>query len=192
MISRRRIYTDEEIAARPSKSHIKRQMEALQALGEELAALPGERLKRIKLPENLYEALKEAQGMGRNEARRRQMQYVGKLMREVEPEPIRTQLAALNGASRAEAARLHRMEALREAFIADEKILSDILLRYPDADLQRLRMLRRNAIKEREAQKPPKFFREIFQEINRLDLAEQQKHAQIENANTPPDEENPA
>ena len=143
----------------------------------------------MDLPENLFEALRAAQGMGRNESRRRQMQYIGKLMRSVDPEPIRQKLEAFRGASRAETARLHRLEALREELLANEQTLEKIVLTYPGADLQRLRTLRRNALKEREAQKPPKAFREIFQEINQMELAkiaqETQPDADVRDTESP-------
>ena len=83
-----------------SKTRRKRAMEELQALGEELVALPGDRIKRIDIPEELREAIGEARRMPRHdEARRRQMQYIGKLMRAIEPEPIRTAIAAARGES---------------------------------------------------------------------------------------------
>lgn len=158
----------------PSKSQRKRDMHALQAMGEELAALSSDRLKKIKLPETLLGALLEWQRLKKHEARRRQMQYIGKLMRDVEPEPIRAVLDEINGVSAEATARLHRLERLREQILADEKVLADVLEEFPEADVQHLRQLRRNALKEQELSKPPKAFREIFRILKELEAAQRE------------------
>lgn len=152
-----------------SKSQKKRDMEALQELGEQLVKLSPERLARIDLPEALRDAVLEAHRIGKHEAMRRQMQYIGRLMRDTDPAPIRAELDKLNGVSRAETARLHRLERMRERFIEDEKLASEIAETWPGADLQHLRQLRRNAIKEHEQNRPPRAFREIFQILRELD-----------------------
>ncbi len=151
----------------PSKSSRKRDMQALQDLGEQLVALSPERLKKVPLPENLHDAIRAAQGF-RMEARRRQLQYIGKLMRKVDPAPIQAQLEAFAGNSAVEIARMHRLERLREQLLEDEQTLGSIAETWPEADLQVLRTLRRNALKEREAGKPPKSFREIFRVLREL------------------------
>jgi len=152
-----------------SKTRKKQQMEALQDLGEELAGLPADSVKRLDIPEHLRDALLEAQRITSHGARRRQLQYVGKLMRDIDPEPIRAALAALRGESAAEVARMHRLERLRTRLLDDEKTLAEIATAYPGADLQHLRALRRSALKEQEAQKPPRSFRALFQTLKALD-----------------------
>ncbi|WP_068804386.1 ribosome biogenesis factor YjgA, partial [Thauera phenolivorans] len=119
-------------------------------------------------PENLYEAIRAAQGF-KMEARRRQLQYIGKLMRNVDPAPIQAQLDVFNGNSAAEVARQHRLERLRADYLEDEKVLTTIADTWPGADLQHLRNLRRNALKEREQGKPPKAFRELFRVLRDLE-----------------------
>ncbi|WP_374599527.1 ribosome biogenesis factor YjgA, partial [Sphingosinicella sp.] len=104
-----------------------------------------------------------------HEARRRQLQYIGRLMRNVDPEPIRAALDAFKGVSAVETARMHRLENLRARLIEDEKALHDIAEAYPGADLQQIRVLRRNAIKEKEAGKPPRAFRELFRVLRELE-----------------------
>ena len=151
----------------PSKSRRKREMQALQDLGEQLVALSPERLKKVPLPETLYEAIRAAQGF-KMEARRRQLQYIGKLMRKIDPEPIQAQLEIFAGNSAAEVAKMHRLERLREQLLEDEQIIGTIADTWPGADLQYLRTLRRNALKEREAARPPKSFREIFRVLREL------------------------
>ena len=87
----------------PSKTQRKQQMDDLQTLGEELVELSSDRVKKIAIPENLREAVSAAQRMTRrDEARRRQMQFIGKIMRSVEVEPIRAALALVRGESASE------------------------------------------------------------------------------------------
>lgn len=160
-----------EDADPPSKSHRKREMQALQELGARLVALPSGQLEKMPLPENLRAAIADARRFsGKHEALRRQMQYVGKLMRNVDPEPIRARLDTLRDQSAGEIARQHRLERLRDELLADEKTIEDIVRDWPEADIQQLRNLRRNALKEREQQKPPRAYREIFRILRELDM----------------------
>ena len=156
-----------------SKTQRKQAMEELQALGEELVALPSDRIKKIDIPEDLRDAVSEAQRMTRhNEARRRQMQYIGKLMRNVEVDPIRAALALVRGESASETAKLHRLERLRTELLSDEKVMHEIATLYPSIDLQHLRSLRRSALKEQEQNKPPRSYRAIFQILKELESKE--------------------
>jgi ribosome-associated protein len=155
-----------------SKTRRKQAMEELQALGEELVALASDQVKRIDIPDDLRSAVSEAQRMTRqDEAKRRQMQYIGKLMRSVEVEPIRAALALVRGESAGETAKLHRLERLRADFLADEKVVHEIAQRYPGVDLQHLRSLRRAALKEQEQNKPPRSYRALFQRLKELENA---------------------
>jgi ribosome-associated protein len=163
---------EDEEEGPPSKTQRKRAMEELQALGEELVDLAPDRLKKIDLPEDLRAAVRTAQRMTRHdEARRRQLQYIGRVMRDIEdPEPIRKALAALRGDSAEETGRLHRIERLRTALLADEGVLYGIAEAYPDVDLQRLRSLRRAALSEQEQGKSPRNYRAIFQLLKELEV----------------------
>ena len=162
---------EDDLLEPPSKSSRKREMQALQDLGEQLVALSTERLKKVPLPDALYEAVRAAQGF-KMEARRRQMQYIGKLMRKVDPAPIQAMLDVFAGNSAVEIAKMHRLERLREQLLEDEQTIGTIAETWPEADLQYLRTLRRNALKEREAAKPPKSFREIFRVLRELQSAQ--------------------
>ena len=158
-----------EDTGRPSKTKQKEAMHELRDLGAELVELSVGQLKRIKLPENIYDAVRECQKITAHGARRRQVAYLGKLMRGVDDEPIRAGLAMLRGESSAETARLHRLERFRVRLLEDEAVLAEIAALWPAVDLQHLRTLRRNALKEQENNKPPKNFRAIFQVLQELD-----------------------
>jgi ribosome-associated protein len=158
-----------ENTGRPSKTKQKQAMHELQDLGAELVELSTGQLKRINLPENIYEAVRECQKITAHGARRRQIMYLGKLMRSTDEEPIRAGLALIRGESSAETARLHRLERFRTRLLEDESVLAEISALWPGVDLQHLRQLRRNALKEQENNKPPKNFRAIFQVLQELD-----------------------
>jgi ribosome-associated protein len=164
----------------PSKSQRKRDMDALQDIGEELTQLNQQQLDSIDLPENLREAVLEARAMKRNEARRRQMQYVGKLMRQVDPLPIRAKIDGFLSVSTEHTAQLHHIERWRERLIDDPQAISEFIAAYPEADSQQLRTLIRNVITERERSKPPKHFRALFQMIRGLAEARSRSDAPVE------------
>lgn len=158
-----------EGTGRPSKTKIKEAMHELQDLGAELVELSVGQLKRINLDEDLLAAVRECQKITSHGARRRQIMYIGKMLRNIDEEPIRAGLALIRGDSAAENARLHRLERMRTRLLEDEAVLSEIATAWPGVDLQHLRQLRRNALKEQEANKPPKNFRAIFQMLQDLD-----------------------
>ena len=161
-------------ADRPSKSQLKREMSALQTLGEELLELPADRLARIGLPDALIDALREARRLTKHEAKRRQLQYIGRLMRDVDPQPIREALDEFHGLSAAANARLHAVERLRDRLLEDEGVLGEIAQTKRSVDLQQLRQLRRNALREREDGKPPRAYRELFRQLRSLAEDDQQ------------------
>lgn len=149
----------------PSKTQRKQAMHALQALGERLVALNGEQLAQVDLPEPLREAVAAARRIRTREALRRQLQFIGRLMREVDPEPIRAQLEAWSGHSRAATAAHYRIERWRERLLADDAALTAFAREQPLADLQGLRTSVRAARAEQLAGKPPRHFRALFRLI---------------------------
>jgi len=152
----------------PSKTKIKKQMLELQDLGKTLTALPKEKLLELNLDENLLEAILEYKRMTKFGALNRQLQYIGRLMRDVEPAPIQAKLDAWNGVSRLHTAWLHQIENLRDRLLDQPDALTELLAAHPEADAQRLRTLIRNAHKEKEASKPPKSYRELFQVLREI------------------------
>lgn len=151
-----------------SKTRRKQEMHELQALGEALVDLSPERLRKVPMPENLLEAVQDAQRFPSHGARRRQLQYIGRLMRSVDPEPIRAALAAFAGQSAAEAAAHQRLERLRTRLLESDDALTEVKDQWPQADLQHLRTLIRNARKETAAAKPPRAARELFRQLRTL------------------------
>jgi ribosome-associated protein len=154
-----------------SKSQRKRDMDALQDLGKQLTEFSPARIAKVPMSDNLREALIEMHRLTANGARARQLQYIGKLMRTEDVSAIRGGLEVITGHSRADTARMHRMEKQRERLLEDESVLTEIGNLHPGADLQRLKQLRRNAIKERAENKPPRAYREIFQFLRELENA---------------------
>src|SRR5512134_732893 len=111
-------------------------MHELQALGADLARLPEARLRSIELPEELREALLEAKRISSHEAKRRQMQYIGRLMRGLDPSPIRAFLGEIEGNSAQATARHRRVESWRERLLGEDEALTQFAAEHPGADLQ--------------------------------------------------------
>lgn len=156
-----------EQADKPSKTRRKKDMLALQALGATLVELAPAQIAQIDLPEPLRAAVLEAKRIKSHEGRRRQMQYIGRLMRDVDPEPIRAKVDEWRGQSRTAAATLHAVERWRDRLLADENALTAFVDEHPGSDLPRMRSLIRNARVELTASKPPRAYRELFREIRR-------------------------
>ncbi|HVY53784.1 MAG TPA: ribosome biogenesis factor YjgA [Gammaproteobacteria bacterium] len=129
-----------------SKSQVKRDMTALQKLGETLVELPLAQLAQIPLPEQLFEAIRFAQTMKANEAKRRQLQYIGKLMREVDSAPIYAAIENLRLSHLKNTQQLHKAEKWRDQLIAEgDSAIQKLLETTPNLDRQHLRQLVRNA-----------------------------------------------
>jgi ribosome-associated protein len=146
----------------PSKSQLKREANALQALGKALVALPKDRLERMDLPDALRAEVLEARRITSHGATRRQMQLIGKLMREVDAEAIAEQLAEIRGESNAAKAAFHALEQWRDRLLRDDQTVTQWLAQHPRTDAQQLRQLIRNARREASENKPPKSSRALF------------------------------
>lgn len=152
----------------PSKTRRKKDMHALQDLGAQLVELSSARLQELVLPPDLREAVLEARRITAREAHRRQLQFIGRLMRDVDPEPIREKLSAWSGQSAAENALHHAAERWREALLANPDDMTRFAAAFPGHDLQPLRTLVRGARKEIASGKPPRHNREIYRMIRSL------------------------
>lgn len=160
----------------PSKTELKRQMHELQNMGAAIATLSKERLKTLDLPEKLVEAVKHWESITAHGGKRRQLQYIGKLMRSVDPEPIQRALEEQHRGSAELTLQLHKLEALRETLLGEgesaQQALTHWLNQHPNADMQQLRSLIRAARKDAAAQpekRSGRTFRELFKFLKEHD-----------------------
>lgn len=153
-----------------SKSQLKREMLELQSLGEQLIKLSTNRLAKLPLGEILHKAVREAKTITSHEALRRQLQYIGKLMRHCDPKPIQKALAEFSHTQHVQNARFHLLEKWRERLITEgDQALTEYLDSHPHANPQQLRQLIRNAQHELKLGKSPKYQRELFNYLRNND-----------------------
>jgi ribosome-associated protein len=153
---------DGEFVSRTKK---KQQVEELQKLGAALIALPAVTLDALGLPAQLLTAVRDAQRFTSHGARRRQVQFIGKIMRKIDPEPVRAAVTAITNQSATARARQKRLEQWRERLLADDAALTEFAGEHAGADLQAMRTIIRNARKEIAESKPPRAQRELFRLI---------------------------
>ncbi|HEC28205.1 MAG TPA: DUF615 domain-containing protein [Gammaproteobacteria bacterium] len=152
-----------------SKSQKKRDALALQELGERLTELPEDALRKLPLPDPLLDAILAAKKIQRHGGRKRQMQYIGKIMRSIDPEPV--EQALKNGAlkRKRDTSHFHQIEQWRDALIENPATtLDELISKYPDLDIQHVRQLVRNAQFEANKQKPARSSRALFQYLREL------------------------
>lgn len=149
----------------PSKTQRKKDMLALQDLGTALVALDPAKLAALDLPEPLAEAIAQARSITRHEARRRQLQYIGRLMRDVDAAPIQAALERMAALSREERARFTAAERWRDRVLADDAALAEFIAAHPDVDRTAFAALVRDARAERAGGRPPHKFRALFRRI---------------------------
>lgn len=156
-----------------SKSQRKRESHALQELGEALIELSAKDLARIPMPEELADAVGVARNIGKHRgqhgALKRQRQFVGKVMRHIDAEPVISAYEALLDRDRIANARFHRLEHWRDRLLAEgDDAMEAMLTEFPDADRQRLRQFLRTAQREQEQGKPPSAARNLFKYLREL------------------------
>lgn len=153
-----------ELAIRPNKSQLKRDYDALQALGEQLTQATASIIKKCELPEHLLSALKEFHRLPNSHgAQRRQLQYIGKVMRDVDEETIARIHSQLNLNVEMEKRRFHRIEQLRDSLMTGENaVLTQVLEAHPELEPQVLGQLLRQARKEQELSESPPAARKLF------------------------------
>ena len=162
------VEADDNLKIGPSKTKIKQQLADLRDIGQQIVALPESRIKQLPLSEKLFDAVMLCRKISAHGGRKRQLQYIGKLLRE-EPEEttisIRAKLLAFAGESHEENAKFHAMERWRERLLMDDSAITEFLHTYPDIEIQRLRQLIRQARKDAAAHKPPAHARDLFKLI---------------------------
>ena len=161
--------TNENGAAPISKTRMKKEMKALQIMGEQLVGLSEKQLKTLNLPPGLLKAVLDAKGMRSHGAHRRQIKFIGAFIRDIDPEPIKTSLAFIDRDVRETNRTFHHLERLRDRLVGgDSASFSEILDQYPHTDRQRLQLLVRNAIKEKTSEKGVKHYRALFKYLKEL------------------------
>ena len=154
-----------------SRTQLKKEAIALQKIGEKLVQLADEQLQRMDLPARLTDAICDIRTMTSHGARRRQMQYIGSLMRDVDVAPIEKALLDIEQGDYQRARAFHRVESWRDRLVdGDDEAMTEILDAFPRADRQRLGQLVRSARKEKQKNTPPKSARNLFRYLR--DLAE--------------------
>jgi ribosome-associated protein len=157
------MYEDPFDEAPVSKSQRKREAHALQALGESLVKLTNSALAQIPLNDDLRHAINEARRLHQHGALKRQLQYIGKLMRQCDVEPIRAAYEKVTHSYREDVEQHHALEQWRDRLLSDgDQALEELLAEHPEVDRQHLRQLIRTAHKEAAKGKPPKAARELF------------------------------
>lgn len=160
---------DEPVFEEKSKTQIKKEMIALQKIGEKLVSLPASQINRIGMDEELKEAILFAKTLTKHGARRRHMQFIGALMREADISPIRKALELLELGQKVDAKNALKVEKWRDELIAgNNDTFSEVIGLFPDIDRQHLNQLIRNAKKEIKAGKKPKSSQAIFKFLDNL------------------------
>jgi ribosome-associated protein len=159
---------DDDRQDRPSKTRRKKQSHALQALGERLVALSPDKLSHMPIDEPLRDAVQQAQRITSHEGRRRQLQYIGRLMREADAQAIADAFAADDARHRGLVGAMHAAERWRDGLIDASLDLRDFLTRYPAGAAVPLAELVTGARRERAEERPPRDARTLFRELHRI------------------------
>ncbi|MBU3915842.1 DUF615 domain-containing protein [bacterium] len=153
---------ENSLEEKKSRTRLKKEMKDLQSVGEKLIKLSSKQLDSIQLPENLRTAVQDTIGL-KKEARRRQMQYIGKLMRKINHDAIDLAIRQIEQAESSVVHSFHQLERWRTGLIAgDEAIEAEVFKQLPSIDQQQLNQLVRNSQKESSSGKPPKSSRALF------------------------------
>jgi ribosome-associated protein len=168
---------DHDVYTDISKSQRKREMDELKQLGSELLEFTDDALRQLCLPDELLDAIRTAQRINSHGARKRQLQYIGKLMRGIDETPIRQAIEARDHQQSTHTREFHLLEDLREKLLArGDSALPDVLAQFPRTDRQHLRKLVRQARKEQEAGQPPRAARLIFRYLRELQEESEQPY----------------
>ena len=162
--SRRQMAIDGEL---PSRNELKKHMQDLQELGEAVASLPTDRLDKLKIDERLRDAIDELRRTRSFEGKRRQIQYIGKLMKLEDPEPLREAVASYRVGSATDTLALHQAEYWRDQLLAADDALANWVKEYPATDVQQLRSLVRAARKEKlePGERHGRAYRDLFKKV---------------------------
>lgn len=164
---------DDEVeyyAIRPNKTQIKKQIAAVFAMAEEICEMAPAQIAEFGLPEKIEAALLEAGKMGKNAARKRLLKYITGQLRELDTEAVQEKLARIKNKSAHAVREHHQAERWRDQLISDDgkQQLTLFIAEFPEADVQHIRQLQRNAQKEAKEAKPPKSARLLYRYLKDL------------------------
>ena len=161
--------TDNENIEPPSKTSRKHDLGELKQMGKELLTFSDDALRQLQLPEELLEALRTGKKITSNSASKRQLQYIGKLMREINPDPVREAIKARDHQQSTHTREFHLLEELRDKLITEgDSALPEVLSHFPRTDRQHLRKLARQARSELANKQPARASRLLFRYLREL------------------------
>jgi len=153
---------DEEYIEFVSKTELKKDSKKIQAFGKKISELSFDEINSFNFTDSIFNAIKEYKLIKSNAAKKRQVQYLGKLLREIDLTSAYLQMEQLKNGSQLEIRNNHMVEAWRDRLIQDKEALTELINHFPDIDIQKIRQLVQNAIKEKNEKKSPKYYRLIF------------------------------
>ena len=156
---------DEENKEFVSKTELKKDSKKIQAFGKKISELSSEEISSFNFPNTILKAIKDCKSIKSNVAKKRQVQYLGKLLREIDLSEAYLQMNQINSNSQLEERNNHKAEIWRERLIQDKNALTELIRLCPDVDRQKIRQLIQNTLKETKASNPPKYYRQLFKYI---------------------------
>lgn len=148
-----------------SKTELKKDSKKIQAFGKKISELSSEEISSFKFPDTILKAIKDCKSIKSNVAKKRQVQYLGKLLREIDLSEAYLKMDQINSNSQFEVRNNHKAEIWRERLIQDKDAVTELIRLCPDVDRQKIRQLIQNTLKETKASNPPKYYRQLFKYI---------------------------
>ena len=156
---------DDENIEFVSKTELKKDSKKIQAFGKKISELSSEEISSFNIPDTISKAIKDCKSIKSNIAKKRQTQYLGKLLREIDLSEAYLRMDQINSNSQLEVRNNHKVEIWRERLIQDKNAVTELIEMFPDIDRQKIRQLIQNTLKEIKASNPPKYYRQLFKFI---------------------------
>ena len=156
---------DEENKEFVSKTELKKDSKKIQAFGKKVSELSSEEISSFNFPDTILKAVKDCKSIKSNVAKKRQVQYLGKHLTEIDLSEAYLRMNQINSNSQLEVRNNHKAEIWREKLIQDKDAVTELIELFPGIDRQKIRQLVRNTIKEIKATNPPKYYRQLFKYI---------------------------
>ncbi len=156
---------DDENKEFVSKTELKKESKEIQAFGKKISALSLEEISTFNFPDNISSAIKDCKSIKSNAAKKRQVQYLGKLLREIDLSEAYLRINQINSNSQLEVQKNHKAEIWRDRLIQNKNALTEFIGLFPNIDRQKIRQLIQNTLKEIKSSNPPKYYRQLFKYI---------------------------